>query len=233
MGWGMNGVFVVTVVLGGVPLGPGLCGSGLRCQWSAGPGTFFCVVVVVVGCWLAPWEPHATTAEPMTTAAAMPSTADKRRRRSHLVGRENGSSVSASVFAIARVAFVSGYFGIGRRHLLAEIGRDHGPWVAVMPGPANPPSGFPASPSSCETSTRLPRPDRERVSAKRFLLSQIGTTPPANPPLTAGWPAAQSARLPATTRISGCQRTQLADAQQALGQPDGLKGEAPRVSRKP
>jgi hypothetical protein len=170
----MNGVFVVTVVLGGVPLGPGLCGSGLRCQWSAGPGTFFCVVVVVVGCWLAPWEPHATTAEPMTTAAAMPSTADKRRRRSHLVGRENGSSVSASVFAIARVAFVSGYFGIGRRHLLAEIGRDHGPWVAVMPGPANPPSGFPASPSSCETSTRLPRPDRERVSAKRFLLSQIG-----------------------------------------------------------
>ena len=93
--------------------------------------------------------------------------------------------------------------GIGRRHLLAEIGRDHGPWVAVMPGPAGSPSGFAQSPSSCETSTRLPRPGRDRGSAKHFSHPKSAPYESRIRPCTVGSLTAQSGRLPDTARISG------------------------------
>src|SRR6202008_1380785 len=56
--------------------------------------------------------------------------------------------------------------GIGRRHLLAEIGRDHGPWVAVMPGPAGSPSGF------CTVTEFLRDLDKPTKTGPRTRLSE-------------------------------------------------------------
>jgi hypothetical protein len=109
MGCGMGGSLGVVVVCQ-----PGLREGVLRVDGATGffgrphgnvVGVDVVVVAVVVVGPVSSCEPHATTGEPMATAAVRPSAADHRRAPFHVVRRGNGFSVGTSMFAMPRGRF--------------------------------------------------------------------------------------------------------------------------------